>query len=782
MELKESAYRISALAVSPDGRYVASGDVNADVTVWDIQNGKMQWKLSGHRTTGPATSDNWVWSAAFTADGRSLLTGGGSRVIKLWDAGTGRLIRELKGHEGSIFLGTSYIHSLAVFPDGRTAVSGGGDGTMRIWDIEKGTSDRSFPASEGAMGRGWVRSIAISADGRRLLTTGGDNTIRLWNRETGEELSRMRVSEFADRGLNSVVFANKGLWALSGGLKIRYWDLKGGTLIKEVPEDGCGAQCLSMSKDGKRLLTSGCNSIGLRDVDSGRLLKSYKGSQGWPASGIFDAALFHPNGRWIVSKGLDASVRIKDADTDEEIALFVGFPDGEWVVVTSEGYYNASEKGAQYLSVIVGDDAFGVDRFYDVFYRPDIVAAKLRGEDIRGLATVTMKDAIKSPPPAVEFTAVPSAAGTSRVKVCYAAKSAGGGIGEVRLFHNGKLISSDGYYREMARSSAEKQKLAAMNSRAIYEDMRSISVKGAAVSMPLTGKAKGDVFTDCREVEAVPGENEIGIAAFNGGNTIQSPVKTVRFHSSIAPEEPHLYILSVGVNRYRDETANLRYAVKDAQDLEEKLRTQSSTVYKPANIHYTLLKDQEATKSGIFAGISELSEKIKPQDSFILFAAGHGVLLQNQYYLLTHDYDGTVSEGSMISSNEIVEISKRIRSLSQLFIFDTCHAGGVDAIVSGLYDARMSVLAKKMGLHVYASAGDKQSAMDGYRGNGLFTHALLDGLDNKEADRNKDGKVTVVGLGNFAKEKTANLSKEIGHPQTPLIINFGKDYPLYRLR
>ena len=32
---------------------------------------------------------------------------------------------------------------------------------------------------------------------------------------------------------------------------------------------------------------------------------------------------------------------------------------------------------------------------------------------------------------------------------------------------------------------------------------------------------------------------------------------------------------------------------------------------------------------------------IKPQDSFILFVAGHGVLLQNQYYMLTHDYDGT---------------------------------------------------------------------------------------------------------------------------------------------
>lgn len=57
------------------------------------------------------------------------------------------------------------------------------------------------------------------------------------------------------------------------------------------------------------------------------------------------------------------------------------------------------EKGAEYLSVKVEEISYSVDNFYDVFYRPDIVAAKLRGEDISGLITITMKDAIKSPPP-----------------------------------------------------------------------------------------------------------------------------------------------------------------------------------------------------------------------------------------------------------------------------------------------------------------------------------------------------------------------------------------------
>ena len=50
--------------------------------------------------------------------------------------------------------------------------------------------------------------------------------------------------------------------------------------------------------------------------------------------------------------------------------------------------------------------------------------------------------------------------------------------------------------------------------------------------------------------------------------------------------------------------------------------------------------------------------------------------------------------------------------------------------MSGLYDARMSVLTKKMGLHIYASASDKQATMDCYMGNGLYTHALLKGPNN----------------------------------------------------
>ena len=92
-------------------------------------------------------------------------------------------------------------------------------------------------------------------------------------------------------------------------------------------------------------------------------------------------------------------------------------------------------------------------------------------------------------------------------------------------------------------------------------------------------------------------------------------------------------------------------------------------------------------------------------------------------------------------------------------------------------------LARKMGLHIYASAGSVQTAMDGYKGNGLYTHTLLQGIANgKQVDKEKSGKVTVKNLGQYSKEKTTEISTKLGHPQTPFIINFGRDNPLFNVR
>ncbi|MDD5058980.1 MAG: hypothetical protein PHQ60_14005, partial [Sideroxydans sp.] len=85
--------------------------------------------------------------------------------------------------------------------------------------------------------------------------------------------------------------------------------------------------------------------------------------------------------------------------------------------------------------------------------------------------------------------------------------------------------------------------------------------------------------------------------------------------------------------------------------------------------------------------------------------------------------------------------------------------------------------------HIYASAGGLQEALDGYQGNGLFTHALLDSMNTANTtDSNGDKQVSVMELGARAKQETTAISTKLGSPQSPNIINFGKDNALFGVK
>jgi WD40 repeat protein len=796
MDIHKEANAISAISVSTDGRYLLTVDNGGTWNATDLGIVRMWDLVEGRQIFKGSNTLKLAMAVAISPDGRYAVTGGETRgtlqeaheqyALNVWDLTTGKIIRKFAGfkgpwlyvhdvkfsRDGRYFLASS-LHEIYVFdtrnwkairkfsakgcvaadfsPDGKYLLAGDKDGLLHLWEIDTSREIWSIQGHKSCLLGEGANSIAFSPDGRTVLTSSRcDDVVHVWDAISGKALKQFAGFEVVEgqrrgwSGVNGIALSPDGTQGLIFAKPLKTWDIRTGKELADFTD-------------------------------------AWKGVRIYTGNALSGAYL--QDGKRILLNLSDSAVRMYNAATGQEMAMFVGFADGEWLAITKEGYYNSSEKGAQYLSVVLGDQTYGVDKFYDVFYRPDIVAVKLRGEEISGLVTITMRDAIMSPPPVVEFTSKLGDTDQPQVKVCYQAKSTGGGIGEVRLFHNGKLIQSDGHYKEMSRSGSDKTQLAALNSNAIYEDMRGVSLKGKVDTTPIASKSKGEVFEDCREVEAIPGENEVSVTAFNSSNTVQSNMKTVSFNSNLKQEEPHLYILAIGIDQYKESNVNLKYAVKDARDIEGKIKVQAATLYNLRNIHYEILTDREATKMNIVNKIDALAKAMKPQDSFILFVAGHGVLLQNQYYLLTHDYSGNVSENIMISSNEIVEMSKKIKSLSQLFIFDTCHAGGVDTIISGLYDARMSVLAKKMGLHIYASASDKQAAMDGYKGNGLFTYTLLDGLNNnRQADKNKDGNVTIVGLGEYSKKMTTSISKQIGHEQTPLIITFGKDSPIYKLQ
>ncbi|MBU0499301.1 MAG: caspase family protein [Gammaproteobacteria bacterium] len=763
-----------AAVFSPDGTRIAVGF--DDSTAVAVLSGRDLRPLFQPDTQGIDIGN--LSRVAWSADGRRLFAGGmftggrfykdGNRPVVVWGQG-GRGPRSLWPAANNT------IMDLRPLPDGGLLV-GAADPAWLRFDRD-GKLQGQQRAVIADLRKKLDKNFLLSADGRQVrfgLGFGGKEPLLF-------DLAQRQLSEAQTlpAGLHPPRLKAKGL-KVSGWKNADSPQLNGQALALKQYET---SRALAVATDGKSLLLG--TEWFLRRFDR-------KGRLEWkipvlnPAWGVN----LSQDGRLAVAAFGDGTIRwYRYSDGQELLALFVHKETKEWILWTPEGYYDASP-GADRLvgwHLNQGKDKaarfFPFNQFYDVFYRPDIVQAKFRGEEIAGLITLTAAEALKNPPPTPRFTQAPSSSRSDKERICYEIASTGGGIGEVRLFQNGKLIKSDGFYREAtARKADDKLQLASLDGTAIYRALRGLQ-RTEMSQAAVTARDKGDSFEECLEVETLPGENEIGLAAFNATNSVQSSLETIRFQADRKPEEPHLYVLGIGIDHYRDPGISLQYAAKDANDFQALIRDKAQGLFKPEHIHIQGLSDAQASKEGIQQAIQALSTQIKPWDSFILFVASHGVLLENQYYIVTAGFDGKLEPGSLISSNEIVELSKGIKALSQLLVFDTCHAGGVDNIVSGLYDARMSVLAKKMGLHIYASAGSVQEALDGYQGNGLFTHSLLKGMNEAvKTDSNQDNQVGVIELGQRARQETTAISKTLGHPQTPYIINFGRDNPLFRVQ
>jgi len=550
-----------------------------------------------------------------------------------------------------------------------------------------------------------------------------------------------------------------------------------------------GFEGLNWGPKSDLLLIKRKHSISVFDVKKAMFIKQFQAGKD-----VKDAVI-SIDGKYLFSLG--EVIRIHSLTTGQVLADLIVFRDGEWIFITPAGYFDLSSvEAAKRMDVSFGIKAYDINQFYDIFFRPDIVRASLREQSYETADQLTIKEAVQYPPPKVEIVSCSEEDEFGKIKLKYRIRSIGeSGIGEVRIFNNGKLIFSDGQYTDISQISKdfEDKKIERKSSAnrgaqtiAKYDEKQS-TVEPWLIYTP----EKARTFEEEITIQTIPGANEIAITAFNGQNSVQSVLETMHFQSRQPMQPRALYILNIGIDKYKDSYSKLKFAVKDARDMGLELQRLQTDRYDKGDVHIRTILDEGATRTNILKVLQELATEIRPIDDFILFVAGHGVLLDGaKYAILTHDYDGLKGKtGSLldlhefIGSHEIMRALQQIQALGQLVILDTCHAGGINQLVADLYNSRMSVFAKRMGLHIYASASSKEGALDGYRENGLFTFSLLEGLrNNSEADGNHDREVSVEEWGHFAKQKTTNIAQQLHHRQNPLIINFGQDRIVYKLQ
>lgn len=155
---------LTSVAISPDGRYIATGSLDRVVRLWDAETSLLAGSFEGHTDS--------VYSVAFSPDGKTLASGSLDKTIKLWDvaAGGGHGCRAtLTGHQ-------NFVLSVAYSPDGKWIVSGSKDRTVRFWDAQSYKSCKTLPGHKNS-----VISVAISPNDGLFATGSGDSKARLWS-------------------------------------------------------------------------------------------------------------------------------------------------------------------------------------------------------------------------------------------------------------------------------------------------------------------------------------------------------------------------------------------------------------------------------------------------------------------------------------------------------------------------------------------------------------------------------------------------------------------------
>jgi WD40 repeat protein/energy-coupling factor transporter ATP-binding protein EcfA2 len=219
--LKGHSGNVSCVAISPDGRTIATGSEDHLVKLWDANTGESR-DLKGH---GDA-----ITSVAFAPDGKTLATGSADETLKFWDAATGSEIKTLS-HSFSIPQTdkpkSRTVRSIAFARNGLMAI-GLGDGTVMTISGAKTTPLQKH------MGLVW--SVAFSPDGAMLVSGAGDGTVKLWNFNTGQGGELRMLS--GSKGIFSVAFSPDGKTIVAGtkeGL-IRRWDAASGEEIESLGE------------------------------------------------------------------------------------------------------------------------------------------------------------------------------------------------------------------------------------------------------------------------------------------------------------------------------------------------------------------------------------------------------------------------------------------------------------------------------------------------------------------------------------------------------------------
>jgi WD40 repeat protein len=744
--------KVTTLAVSPADGTIASGGWDGEIRLWDSKRGRYLRTL--------ANQGSIVGSLRFSPDGRLLV----SSILKaqadsrpfgahVWEVATGERTISYAKH-------SQVVYSTAINPDGRVVATGSSDGLIQVWDLKTGETRRTL------MGTGApIWAVGVSSDGHRIAW--GDRAraghmseakspllYQLRLPRAGQALGRPeRIGEATSRdfvrarttyGAYALTYRRGGAYGWDVFLDVKRNGQTEASIERHGLEDGFRHTAFSFAGNGDTIISGGSGGALIAYNLRGERLGDYIGH----TSDILTVTP-SPDGRLLVTGSGDQTIRLWNLTTRELIVTLFHGSDGEWVMWTPQGYYTGSPGADKIVGwqINKGPDQVpeyvGAEQLRQHLNRPDIVEKAIilasAEQAVREMPGTTFKlaDLLARPVPRFKIVAPPveTTASGARVFVRIAIEATPDTVKAIRVQVNGRQVE---------------------------EQTPDIGSGGFAV---------GERVLD---VPLARGRNDVRITLTNAIGEKAESLTLSHEGEGALDKRGTLYLLAIGVDKYPalgkhcgsdgKSSCDLAFSGADARALvgaiKKRLGPAHDRVVKRLLVNGAVAQD-EPTAINILNAI-DLLKQAKETDTVLLFIAGHALNDGASYRFLptNAELEGDTLRGATVvpwyALQEAVETAKGRRIL----LLDTCHSGNA-------YNERFGNAAYHANIIAYLAARfDQLSLEDPKLGHGLFTYAVVEGLEGKGGIAAKR-QISTKELADYVIKRVEALAKQQNDAQEP---------------
>lgn len=502
-------------------------------------------------------------------------------------------------------------------------------------------------------------------------------------------------------------------------------------------------------------------------------------------SGAIRASSFSKDKKWLFLGGEHQHIYILSTDSlanpnyTPEFNLSIS-EEGEWVMWTKEGFFMGSDHSDELLGWQMDNDKNPIlalnefSSFTELLYRPDLLLGSINSrKSITDLlhqkheSIVNLNLLYRASPPIFNQPFAFSYANdkkrslssetsemfvtdTTDIMLSVSVFYGGGGIEELDLYQNGKLVQIDKNFE--------------------------------------LSNFKEEVVKDY-PVRLLPGMNKFKVITTNKKQIKSSADYQQIKCTSLNHPVSDLHMLILGINEYKNPTMNLNYGVPDAKAISSAIEKQSKGIY--TNVHTYSLFNNEVTLENIKSKIEKIKASAKISDVFIMYYAGHGVVHEglddeSDFYMVLYDCigDNVVDKG--LSSTAMKSMLSEITANKQLVLIDACHSEASfrknpNMMRRGLAEQQaIYQLARSSGTVIIAACGANQTAKEFTDlGHGAFTYAFIEAIQGDADGGRRDRKITVAEIKAYVEDRVPELTQKYsGTAQYPSGYSVGQDFPI----